>query len=112
MRSALLGKRTSVAEVTNIGRAGFWLLVHGRELFVSFRRFPWFRKASVEQILGVTLPHQGHLYWPELDIDLAVESIEHPERFPLISRVRPNYALQRTRAGRASRRRGSLRARR
>jgi hypothetical protein len=26
-----------------------------------------------------------HLYWPDLDIDLSVESIEHPERFPLVS---------------------------
>jgi len=23
----------------------------------------------------------GHFYWPELDVDLAIESIEHPERF-------------------------------
>jgi hypothetical protein len=28
-----------------------------------------------------------HLYWPDLDIDLAVESIRHPEKFPLVSRV-------------------------
>lgn len=25
------------------------------------------------------------LYWPDLDIDLTVESIEHPEKFPLIA---------------------------
>jgi hypothetical protein len=30
------------------------------------------------------VPH--HLYWPDLDIDLAVESIRHPEQFPLVSR--------------------------
>jgi hypothetical protein len=40
--------------------------------------------------LNVELPHPHHLYWPDLDVDLAVESIEHPERFPLVSRKRPN----------------------
>jgi hypothetical protein len=27
-----------------------------------------------------------HLYWPSLDVDVAVESIRHPEKFPLISK--------------------------
>jgi hypothetical protein len=30
------------------------------------------------------------LHWPDLDIDLAVESIDHPERYPLISQSWPN----------------------
>ena len=34
------------------------------------------------------------------DVDLSVESIEFPERFPLVSRTRPDSALQRTRARR------------
>jgi len=75
-------------EVTNISRHGFWLLVEGRELFLSFADFPWFRRAPVTAILRVDQPHPGHLYWPELDVDLAVESIEQPERFPLVARVK------------------------
>jgi hypothetical protein len=35
----------------------------------------------------VKRPAPHHLYWPDLDVDLAVESIEHPERFPLVSRA-------------------------
>jgi hypothetical protein len=97
MRSALLGKHTSVVEVTNISRSGFWLLLHGQELFVPFRQFPWFKKASVEHLLDVRLPGAGHLHWPALDIDLAVESIENPKRFPLISKARPNNSVKRTR---------------
>ncbi|MBI3449602.1 MAG: DUF2442 domain-containing protein [Acidobacteria bacterium] len=96
MRSALLGKRTSVVEVTNISRSGFWLLLQGRELFISFRQFPWFKKAPVDQLLNVRLPGENHLYWPELDVDLAVESIEHPERFPLVSKARPRSTVKRT----------------
>jgi Protein of unknown function (DUF2442) len=60
-----------------------------RELFLSFKEFPWFRDASVRQITNVELPSPHHLYWPELDIDLSVESIEHPEKYPLVSRAQP-----------------------
>jgi hypothetical protein len=67
-----------------------------RELFVSFAEFPWFRDAAIGAITNVELPSAHHLYWPELDIDLAVESIEHPEKYPLVSRAKPNKALQPT----------------
>jgi hypothetical protein len=30
-----------------------------------------------------------HFYWRDLDIDLAVDSIEHPEKDPLVSQVKP-----------------------
>lgn len=86
MKSATLGKSTSGAEVTNISRHGFWLLVSDEELFVPFKKFPWFKDASVSEILNVEWPQPHHLYWPDLDVDLAVESIRHPEKFPLISR--------------------------
>lgn len=100
MKSAQLGRRTSDVEVQSIASQGLWLLVDDREHFLSFTQFPWFRRASVEAVLNVERAARGHLYWPELDIDLAIESIEHPQRFPLVSRVRPNNALQRTRAKR------------
>lgn len=73
---------------------GFWLLLAGRELFVPFDQFPWFRDASIAQIVAVERPAAGHLYWPQLDIDLAVESIEHPARYPLWSRVRSDSPAQ------------------
>jgi hypothetical protein len=93
VKSVRRGRGTSKVEVSNITREGFWLLIARRELFVSFADFPWFRVASIQQVLNVELPQPGHLYWPELDVDLAVESIEHPERFPLVSKVRPNNTL-------------------
>ena len=70
-------------EVTNISRHGFWLYLGGRELFVDFREFPWFAQAPVSQVLNVRWPSPDHLNWPDLDVDLSVESIESPERFPL-----------------------------
>lgn len=85
--SALLGNNTSEAEVTHISRHGLWLLLGGRELFMPFEHFPWFRDASVAAVQDVEWQHSRHLYWPQLDVDIAVESIEHPERFPLVAQA-------------------------
>jgi Protein of unknown function (DUF2442) len=87
MRSAPPGPGTSPVEVTNISPHGFWLFIADRELFVSFKEFPWFREASIREITNVELPSAHHLYWPDLDIDLAVESIEHPEKYPLVTQA-------------------------
>lgn len=87
MTSAMLGTSTFPVEVTNISRHGFWLLLDDEELFLPFAEFPWFRDVAVGKILHVELAAVDHLYWPELDVDLAIESIRHPERFPLVSQV-------------------------
>jgi len=87
MTSAALGVSTSLVEVTNISQHGFWILLKDEELFLPFTEFPWFRDVAVGKILHVELPSPGHLYWPDLDVDLAVESIRHPEQFPLVSQV-------------------------
>lgn len=86
MKSETPGTATSEVEVTNISQHGFWILLRDRELFLPFEEFPWFRDASIGAVLKVERPHPHHLHWPDLDIDLAVESIEHPERYPLKSR--------------------------
>ena len=77
---------TSEAEVTNVSAHGFWLLLQGKELLVPFAEFPWFKKATIEQLANVEWPSQDHLYWPQLDIDLSVESIRDPIAFPLLAK--------------------------
>jgi hypothetical protein len=66
-----------------------------QERFLPFEEFPWFRDVSIGQLCNVKRLHLHHLYWPDLDIDLAVESIDNPGRFPLVSR--PNKRMQPTR---------------
>ncbi|MBC7561349.1 MAG: DUF2442 domain-containing protein [Gemmatimonadaceae bacterium] len=83
------GSITSVAEVTHVSRHGFWLLLGSEELHVPFTDFPWFRAATIEQVTTVEWPSAEHLYWPMLDVDLAVASIRSPADFPLVSRVTP-----------------------
>ena len=78
--------RTAQVEVTNVSLHGFWLLTNDRELFLPFDDFPWFRDAPIGKVLTVEEPTPGHFFWPDLDVDLGIESIEHPERFPLEAR--------------------------
>lgn len=80
------GTIISAPEVTNISRHGFWLLLGDEELLLPFEQFPWFRSATAEQITNVERPSPDHLYWPSLDVDLAVASIRDPEAYPLVSR--------------------------
>jgi hypothetical protein len=83
MNSRLLGTPTSAVEVTNVSRNGLWLLVGDEELFLSYEDFPWFEEAAIGKVAHVTEPTPGHFYWPDLDIDIGLETIRHPERFPL-----------------------------
>ena len=85
MSSESLGIGTSEVEITSISAHGIWLLSGEEELFLSYEDFPWFKDASVGKILNVTEPTPGHFHWPELDIDLGLETIRHPERFPLMA---------------------------
>src|SRR3990172_12634986 len=86
MRSKTSGKSTSVAEVLNISLHGIWLHVRRREYFLGFDEHPWFQEARVSEIHNVRLLRGHHLHWPDLDVDLELESLEHPERYPLMYR--------------------------
>ena len=105
MRSVPRGKHTSAVEVTNVSTHGFWLFIDDREVFLSFNDFPWFRDVSIRDLVNVARPHPHHLYWPDLDIDLAVDSIHHPERYPLVSKAQPKKHMRWKRAAVRSRKR-------
>lgn len=74
-------------EITNISPAGIRLVLDGAEKFMSYDDFPWFRHATVSQIVNVERPSPNHLYWPDIDVDLHAESIDHPEKYPLRAKV-------------------------
>ena len=86
MKSRTLGENTSGAEVLNIDAHGLWLFAGGREYFLPYTEFPWFRKAAVADVLNVQLLHGFHLYWPALDVDLDLQSLEHASETPLVYR--------------------------
>ncbi len=80
------GVATLDVEVTNISTHGFWVLLGREELPVPYAQFPWFRKATIEQITTVERPTENHLCWPLLDVDLSVGSLRDPDAFPLVSK--------------------------
>jgi len=77
------GRNILEAEVTNISPYGLWILVNGKEFFLSFEDFPWFKDKTINDITKVEMFGEGHLYWENLDVDLSLDMIAHPERFPL-----------------------------
>ena len=86
MKSEIIGTDTSAPEILNVSPHGFWLMVAGREYFLSFGDFPWFSSATLRQLFRVELLHGDHLYWPELDVDLDLKRVANPEKFPLVAR--------------------------
>ena len=76
-------QNTSVA-VLMINAQGMMLSVKGEDFFVSYNRVPWLRDARVGSALNVQMCGRDAIEWPELDIDLEIESLRHPERYPLI----------------------------
>ena len=107
MKSSAPGKRTSEAEppdveVLSVSPHGIWLSVLGREHLVRYDEHPWFRDVPVSQLFNVELLHGQHLHWPDCDVDLHVDSLEHPERFPLVSR-KPSRPAQKARPRRPPR---------
>ena len=73
------------AQITSIEQDGFWLLTEEAEFFVPFERYPAFQKARVEQIFNFE-QDDDTFYWSELDIDIELDALKHPEKYPLIFR--------------------------
>ncbi len=80
------GVSISQIEVTNVDSQGIWLLVEGKEYFLSHENFPWFKESKIADILNVELYSGGHIYWPALDVDLSTSIFENPEQYPLKSK--------------------------
>jgi hypothetical protein len=71
---------TSVEEITP---NGIRLFVNGKEYFLSYEEYPWFKDQPIGSIKNVEFCHGFHLYWPDLDVDLNVDNLENPEKYPL-----------------------------
>ncbi len=71
-------------EITNISPHGFWIYLQGKEYFLPFEKYPWFKDATIKDINNLKLLHKTHLHWPTLDIDLSISILEEPDKFKLI----------------------------
>lgn len=78
-----LGTPISGISVSQVTADGFFVLVQTKKYFLSFDEYPWFRDARTAEIMNVKLQNKNHLRWSDLDVDLDLDSLEHPERYPL-----------------------------
>jgi len=85
MKLKNLGKNISGVEI-HTSPFGVWLLVHDTEYFLSYKDYPWFSDAKISELYNVELLHKTHLHWPNLDIDLNLDSLINPEKYPLTYR--------------------------
>ncbi len=70
-------------EVVSVSPHGIWLYVRGKEYFLPYEEFPWFKDARLSDIYSVRLIHGRFLRWEALDVELALDSLDHPDRYPL-----------------------------
>ena len=70
--------RTPPPKVTHISKHVMWLALGKEELLIAFERFTQFKQATVAQLSDIQQPHLGQLYWPQLDVDVSVESLRKP----------------------------------
>jgi hypothetical protein len=85
MKSLKNGKNISVS-IENISPFGIWLFIKGNEYFLDFDEYPYFKDQTIKSIQHVKLLHGFHLYWPDLDVDLEIDNLVNPEKYPLKSK--------------------------
>ena len=85
MQSSLKNNISSTsADVLMINDKGIMISVQGQDYFLSYNRVPWMRDATINEVLNVRMSGKNAIEWPKLDVDLEVDSLKHPERYPLI----------------------------
>ena len=74
----------TLVNVLMINSQGIMLNVGGNDYFVSYNRLPWMKDATVKSVLNVQMAGKNSIEWPDLDVDLEIDSLKHPERYPLV----------------------------
>lgn len=81
---AVVNKLNMEVCVLKINAQGIMLSVQGHDYFLSYNRIPWMQDAPIRSVLNVQMSGSDAIEWPDLDVDLEIESLRHPERYPLI----------------------------
>ena len=80
--------------VLMINAQGIMINVGGQDFFLSYNRIPWMREASISDVLDVQMCGSEAIEWPKLDVDLEIDSLRHPERYPLLIKRNPSEFIQ------------------
>ena len=93
MRPQNTTSNTSVS-VLMINGQGIMISVRGQDYFLSYNRIPWMREASINDVLTIQMCGNEAVEWPNLDVDLEIDSLRHPERYPLLIKRNPTELLE------------------
>ena len=61
---------------------GMAVLVNGKEFFLRYDDFPWFEYCQARELRDVTADRWG-VYWNAIGIDLPIEALEDPAKYPV-----------------------------
>lgn len=81
--------QNTLASVLMINAQGIMLSVLGNDYFLSYNRVPWLKDARISDVLNVRMSGHSAIEWEALGVDLEIESLKHPERYPLIMKRNP-----------------------
>jgi len=85
MQTTLKNNTSSIsADVLMINDRGIMISVQGQDYFLSYNRVPWMKDATINEVLDVQMSGKNAIVWPKLNVDLEVDSLKHPERYPLL----------------------------
>jgi len=79
------GTNTSV-KVLAIVSNGIMIEVYGNVFFLPYNSNPWFENAKISDVFNIEPVGRIGIRWNALDVDLAIESLIHPEKYPLIAK--------------------------
>ena len=85
-------KPTSV-NVRSIMPDGIFLSVLGNDYYLSYDRLPWFRDAKTSDIFNVEMYGTDGIRWNKLNVELEIDSLKYPERYPLVMKRTPDEVL-------------------
>jgi len=85
-------KHTSVS-VRSILPDGIFISVSEKDYYVSYDRLPWFRNAKISDIFNVKMCGNEGIRWDTLDVDLEIDSLKYPEKYPLVIKRHINEVL-------------------
>ncbi len=72
------------AKVLVVTENGMLIALTTGDYFMPYTQFPWFKEAKVSEVMQVVAVGDDALRWDALDVDLEIESIIQPEKYPLI----------------------------
>lgn len=73
-----------IAKILDINDLGINLQIGEEKFLLDYFEYPWFKNAKVEDVLNFEYKQKSeHLRWPNLDVDLCLDGVRHPEKYPL-----------------------------